>query len=102
MSVKAPHFLKAHLRVGYPTSGLSLHSPSQTKTTTKKIEMHMNVDSVHLQLAHLPLQPILNNTGERCYSYVKFWADLRKTDAFLRMIQFYLLFTGVHLFSLNA
>lgn len=36
LSVKAPHFLKAHLRVGYPTSGLSLRSPSQTKTTTKK------------------------------------------------------------------
>lgn len=44
--------------------------------------MHMNVDSVHLQLAHLPLQPILNNTRERCYSYVKFWADLRKTGRF--------------------
>lgn len=40
LSVKAPHFLKAHLRVEYPTSGLSLHSPSQTKTTKKARDAH--------------------------------------------------------------
>lgn len=74
------------------------------KNSKKKTEVHVNVGSVHLQRAHLPLQHILNNTGECCYSCVKLWADLRKTRRVFeddRALFVIYLFPEVRVFSLQ-